>query len=143
MNKFLKAFLLFISIAALFIVRSFAAEVFYDPLIIYFKNDYLYTKIPTLDTYALMLSYTLRYSLNAIITLAIIYTVFEKKDHIKFTSIFLIIAFVILSVAFTFLLNNQFKNGYLLPFYIRRFLIHPLFLLILLPAFYFQKINKK
>jgi exosortase F-associated protein len=30
----------------------------------------------------------------------------------------------------------------LLPYYIRRFIIHPLFLLLLLPAFYYQNLSK-
>jgi len=42
-------------------------------------------------------------------------------------------------LAFYILLQTGFNKGYLLAFYIRRFLIHPLFVLVLLPAFYYQQ----
>ena len=53
------------------------------------------------------------------------------------------VAFVILITVFVILIKNNFESGYLLPFYIRRFIIHPLFLLILLPAFYYQKLSNR
>ena len=52
-------------------------------------------------------------------------------------------AFLILGLLFWVLLNYELSLGYRLTFYIRRFLIHPLFLLILLPAFYYQKLKMR
>lgn len=143
MNKYLKIILLLIAFSLLFLVRGFSAELFYDPLIEYFQNDYLYTKMPTIDIWHLMVDLLFRYTLNSLITLAIIWLFFERKDYVKFTGFFLMTAFMFLIVAFILLLRDQFESGYLLPFYIRRFIIHPLFLLILLPAFYFQKLSNR
>jgi exosortase F-associated protein len=62
---------------------------------------------------------------------------------VKFSVVFFILAFVILIIAFAFLIRGSLESGYLLPFYIRRFIIHPLFLLLLLPAFYYQQLSKE
>jgi len=142
MKKGLKYLSIVILIALLFLIRAFENELFYDPLIIYFQNDYLYSAIPEVNVWKLVLDLIFRYILNSLITLAIIYIAFNKKSFVKFAGYFLSIAFVMLLVAFVFLLKNEFKEGYLLPFYIRRFLIHPLFLLVLFPAFYYMKLNK-
>ena len=143
MNTYIKIVLLLISFLLLFLVRGFATDLFYDPLIEYFKNDYLYTKMPSVDLWKLIIDMFFRYVVNSLLTLSIIWLIFERKDYVKFTGFFLMTAFIILIIIFTFLLRSQFENGYLLPFYVRRFIIHPLFLLILLPAFYFQKLSNR
>lgn len=142
MSKVLKYILIFILIVLLFLIRAFESELFYDPLIVYFQNDYLYSKMPKVNTWKLVVDILLRYTLNSLITLGVIYLAFDKKKFVKFAGFFLMLAFMILIFVFVFLLKSEFKDGYLFPFYIRRFLIHPLFLLLLLPAFYYQKLNK-
>ena len=143
MNRYIKIILVLILISLLFLVRAFSAELFYDPLIQYFKNDYLYTKMPEIHIWHLIVDILYRYILIYIITIAIIWVLFGRKDYVKFTGFFLMTAFMFLIIAFVFLIRDQFESGYLLPFYIRRFIIHPLFLLILLPAFYFQKLSNR
>ncbi|MFT5760980.1 MAG: exosortase F-associated protein [Polaribacter sp.] len=142
MKKALKYILLVILIALLFLIRAFEDDLFYDPLIKYFQNDYLYSTMPEVNIWKLVVDILFRYTLNSVITLAIIYVAFKKKSFVKFAGFFLMLAFVILLVVFVFLLKDEFKHSYLFPFYIRRFLIHPLFLLLLLPSFYYMKINK-
>ena len=126
----------------LFLIRAFEGDLFYDPLIEYFQNDYLYTSMPEIKIGKLVIDVLFRYALNSFITLGIIYVVFHKKSYVKFAGFFLVLAFLILLVIFVFLLKDEFREGYLLPFYIRRFLIHPLFLLVLFPAFYYMKLHK-
>jgi exosortase F-associated protein len=142
MSKVVKIMLLTLLISLLFVIRGFAAELFYDPLIEYFQNDYLYTKMPEIKIWRLMIDMLFRYSLNSLVSLAIIWVLFQKKDYIKFSGFFFMLAFMVLIVGFILLLRDKFESGYLLPFYIRRFIIHPLFLLLLLPAFYYQKLLK-
>ena len=142
MNKRLKYILIFLLISLLFVIRAFESDLFYDPLIVYFQNDYLYTKMPEINTWKLVVDVLYRYTLNSLITIGIIQLVFDKKRFVKFAGFFLMLAFMILIFVFVFLVRNEFENGYLFPFYVRRFLIHPLFLLLLLPAFYYQKLNK-
>ncbi|MBL4568506.1 MAG: exosortase F system-associated protein, partial [Flavobacteriaceae bacterium] len=84
-----------------------------------------------------------RYVLNSLISLAIIYVAFKNIKHVKFAGFFLMLAFMILIFVFVYLLREKFEAGYLFPFYIRRFLIHPMFLLLLLPAFYYQTLRRR
>lgn len=140
MRKVLKYILLAFLFVALILIRGFENKMFYDPLLIYFQNNYLHQGIPEINEWKLMLNILYRFGLNSVITLGIIYVFFENKSYVKFTAFFLICAFIILIVVFAFLLQSEFNSGYLFPFYVRRFLIHPLFLLLLLPAFYYQKI---
>ena len=143
MNKFLKILLVAALFVLLLLVRAFETKLFYDPLIEYFKNDYLYKYINDIDNSKLLFNMFYRFILNSVISIGIIWTLFERKDLVKFSTIFLVFAFLVLISIFAYLLQDNFKNGYLLPFYIRRFIIHPIFLLLLLPAFYFQKLSNK
>jgi exosortase F-associated protein len=143
MSKYLKIVLVFLLFVLLVAVRAFQTNLFYDPLIVYFKNDYLYTGIQNIVVWKLVVNMLFRYLVNSVISLGIIWVLFERKEYLKFASYFLMIAFVILITVFVILIKNNFESGYLLPFYIRRFIIHPLFLLILLPAFYYQKLSNR
>ncbi len=143
MNRLLKYTVLTCLVVSLFLIRAFENYLFYDPFILYFKNDYLYARMPNVNILKLVVNLSIRYALNAIITIAVVYLLFEQKQFAKFASIFLMIAFLVLLTLFVFFIRNEFSEGYLLPFYIRRFLIHPVFLLVLVPTFYYQKLNKK
>lgn len=143
MNKYLKVFLLICLFLLFFLIRGFSDELFYDPLIIYFQNDYLYTSMPQINVWRLVVDMLFRYVLNSLVSLGVIWVLFERKDYLKFTGFFLMLAFMLLIIIFVILLRDQFESGYLLPFYVRRFIIHPIFLLLLLPAFYYQKLSKR
>lgn len=139
MNKYLKFFLIGFLFFLLILVRAFASNLFYDPFIEYYKNDYLYQAIPKIDSVKLFTSLLFRYLLNSIISIGIIFLLF-KNQFIKFTIQFYIIAFIILASLLLWLFTIEFPNQMIL-FYIRRFLIHPIFVLLLIPAFYYQKQN--
>ncbi|MFY0603870.1 MAG: exosortase F system-associated protein [Flavobacteriaceae bacterium] len=141
MKKPIRIALILVLLLLLFIIRAFEADLFYDPLIVYFQNDYLYKTMPKINTWHLVVDMLFRYTLNSLITIGIIYLIFKKKRHVKFTGSLLMIAFMILILVFTLQLRGEFTSGYLFPFYVRRFIIHPLFLLLLLPAFYYQKLR--
>ncbi|MCH4824516.1 exosortase F system-associated protein [Gramella lutea] len=123
-------------------IRFFEQEIFYDPLIVFFKSDYLLGIIPPMDMAKLMFNLTLRFSLNSIISLTIIYLGFRDLNILKFSAILYVILYVLTTAAFIFLILNIEREHYLALFYVRRFLIHPLFLLILLPAFYYYRIRE-
>lgn len=126
----------------LILVRAFASNLFYDPFINYFKNDFLTGSFPTYIPTKLFLSTLFRYGINMIFSLAILYQLFQKKQQLIFASKFYGMAFILLISIYFFQLNSEFSNGYLVSFYIRRLLIHPVFLLILIPAFYYQEVTK-
>jgi exosortase F-associated protein len=123
----------------LFLIRAFETTLFYDPLIDYFKNDYLHQKIDDIDSWRLLINLLYRYLLNSIISLGLIWILFKRKDYVKFSGVFFVLAFIILITVFLFLLKDNFQRGYLLFFYVRRFIIQPLFLLLLVPLFFYQK----
>lgn len=143
MNKYIKIILALILFSLFFVVRAFESQLFYDPLLEYFKNDYLYKPIYDMDLPCLTLNLLFRYTLNSLISLGLIWVLFKRSDYLKFSIYFLILAFTFLIVVFVLLLRDNLESGYLLLFYIRRFIIHPLFLLLLLPAFYYQKISNE
>ena len=139
MNKWFRFVIIGILIVLLMLVRAFSDRFFYDPFISYFEHDYLHETIPGFGTIKLFFHIFLRYTTNALISLAIIYVAFKNRKLIKFSIKFYIIAFIVLAIVYYGLLRSGMNNGYLFTFYVRRFLIHPVFVLILLPAFYYQK----
>lgn len=136
MKKLINIIVILGSIVLFFLIRAFEDKLFYDPLIVYFQNDYLYTSMPKIELTQFSIDLFARYFLNSILSIMILWFLFKKKRYIIFASKFYIVAFVILFFVLVFLIKSDFNTGYLLPFYVRRFLIHPLFLFILLPAFY-------
>jgi len=139
MGKLMRWFIVFTLFIFLVLVRSFEAKLFYDPLIVHFRYHYLYESLPEFDTFKLFFNLFLRYVLNAVISLGIIYVIFKNIRLIKFSIKFYMVAFIVLSIVFYGLLQFDMVNGSLLTFYVRRFLIHPIFVLVLVPAFYYQK----
>ncbi|MDH3381495.1 MAG: exosortase F system-associated protein, partial [Flavobacteriaceae bacterium] len=62
-----------------------------------------------------------------------------RKDFVYFSVWVFIIGFFVFIIPFYFFIENYEKENYLLLFYVIRFLIQPILLLLLLPAFYYQK----
>lgn len=126
----------------LILVRAFEDTLFYDPYLAYFKMDYTNLPLPETNGLQLFLGLFFRYALNTIISLVIIYISFKDVDITKFASVLYLFFFVILIVAFFLVQAYYGEANKMILFYIRRFLIQPLFLLLFLPAFYYQKQNK-
>ncbi len=124
-------------------IRFFEDSLFYDPLIAFFRSDYLLGIIPPMNMAELMIHLSIRYALNSAISLGIIYIAFQNRSMLKFSVILYALLYLGAVSAFIFLVLNIEREHYLALFYVRRFLIHPLFLLILLPAFYYYRISKK
>lgn len=141
MTKVLKLVLLLLLFGLLVLIRAFEHELFYDPYLTFFKNDYLYIDNPRREIFKLTLFTTLRFFLNSIISLGIIYLFFEDRSVIKFSAIIYVLAFVVLLVLYLYFVINPKKEDYYIFFNIRRFLIQPLLLLLLLPAFYYNQLK--
>lgn len=122
-------------------IRLFEDELFYDPLIAFFKSDYLLGEVPDYKLGKLLLNLFFRFMLNTLLSLAIIYLAFRDIQILRFSALLYGILLVTGFVIFTFLLLNIEHEHYLALFYVRRFLIHPLFILILLPAFYYYRLR--
>lgn len=137
-----KYILLFVLFLLLVLIRVFEDQLFYDPYLLFFKNDYLYIDNPRQEVFKLTAFTTLRYVLNTIISLSIIYVIYKDKAMIKFSSAIYIIAYTILLMLFLFFVLNPKQENYYIFFNIRRFLIQPILLLLLLPALYYHKQHK-
>lgn len=125
-------------VVLLAIIRAFESSLFYDPLTDYFRGDYTANPLPGIDTTLLSLHLTFRYFLNSIISLGIIWIAFRKWGMVKFAATLYLILFIFLIILFLSA-YSWFSEYKMLIFYIRRFIIHPIFLLLFLPAFYFQE----
>jgi exosortase F-associated protein len=144
MNKVLKVLGILALAALLVLIRAFEDALFYDPLLHFFEMDYKSMPLPEMDTFALQSGIALRFLLNTIISLAILWLVFQDRGIIKLSLILYSFLFAILFMAFSFIIfTSEESSGHFVLFYVRRFLIQPLFLLILLPAFYFQKYKSR
>ena len=119
-------------------IRAFESALFYDPFLAYFKAEFKNVPFPELDLVKLGSNLFYRYFLNSMLSLALIYVIFRKADLIKFTSILYAFFFAILIVAFYFVLLCKGSESTWLLFYVRRFLIQPIFVLLFIPAFYYQ-----
>lgn len=138
-GRFALLVLLFLLLAA---IRAYEDTLFYDPFLNYFKSNYPVLPLPKTDNFQLLLGLFFRYSLNTILSLAMIYTLYKDLEMIQFASILYVVFFVTLVLGFFFVLFYFGETNKMALFYIRRFLIQPIFLLLFIPAFYYQKQKK-
>ena len=117
-------------------------QLFYDPFLQFFKQGYQNKPLPTFDTIKLVFGISFRYTLNMIISLGIIYLLFKQAHLVKFSALLFIVLFVVLMVLFFGFLHFSKQPDYLILFYLRRFLIQPLFLVLFIPAFYYQQLTR-
>lgn len=137
--RILSAILLVILLA---LIRAYEDSLFYDPFLNYFKTHYHNLPLPKVENVSLFFGLFFRYFLNTAVSLAMIYVLFKDIEAVKFASILYLVFFVILVVAFFFVFSFFGEANKMALFYIRRFLIQPIFLLLFLPGFYYQKQNK-
>ncbi|RZV65994.1 MAG: exosortase F system-associated protein, partial [Flavobacteriaceae bacterium] len=132
MNNFSKVISVGILAGLLILIRVYESQLFYDPYLLFFQDDYLRMDYPNREVFKLTAFTTLRYLLNTLISLGMIYVIFRDKSMIKFAAILYVIAYLILLVLFLYFVLNPRQEDYLIFFYIRRFLIQPILLLLLL-----------
>ena len=134
-----KVFFGILLLSLLVAIRAFENTIFYDPFLAYFKSNYSHLPLPNINSIKLFFSMGFRYYLNSIISLGLIRLLFNDSKILKF-SIFLYSIFGILfMVAFFFVLLKFGETNKMNLFYIRRFIIQPIFLILFIPAFYYQK----
>lgn len=142
MVKLIKIIVLLVLVLLLVLIRYYEAVLFYDPFLTFFKNDYLYLDSPNPEFFKLIGFTTLRYLLNTIISLAIFWVIFKDKNIITFASIIYGFVFVILISLYSYFVKHPKQEDYYVFFNIRRFLIQPIMLILLLPAFYYHKLKQ-
>jgi exosortase F-associated protein len=129
-------------ILLLVLIRAFEETLFYDPFLEYFKTEYAHKAFPQINIIKLFFSLGIRFYLNSMISLSLLYVIFRDKQIIKFTAFLFMVLGSVLMISFIFTLTF-FAEEKMILFYIRRFLIQPIFILLFIPAFYYQKQIKK
>ena len=131
-----------ILVLVLVAIRGFEDVLFYDPYLRFFENDYLYIDNPRREVATLVFFTSLRFLLNTLASLGILYLFFSDKSIVKFSILIYAIAYVLLLIPFLYFVINPKQEDYYLFFNIRRFLIQPILLILLLPAFYYHKLKR-
>jgi exosortase F-associated protein len=122
-------------------VRAFESQLFYDPFLVYFERDYMKVPLPEFDGLKLFFGLSFRFFLNSVLSIGILYSLFNDKEMLSFVSILYLLLFVVLIAVFFCIVCFFGNQENLLLFYVRRFLIQPLFLILFVPAFYYQKLK--
>ncbi|MEL1243495.1 exosortase F system-associated protein [Flavobacterium sp. DGU11] len=131
----------FMLLVFLVLVRLFEEKLFYDPLLDFFRKEG--KSLPEYSSIRLFLGLAFRYGMNMLFSLGIIWIAFKDRSILKLTAGLYLVFFVIF-VAVLFTALNAEEPNLLMIFYVRRFLIQPLLLILFLPAFYYQKrVNEK
>jgi exosortase F-associated protein len=125
-------------ILLLILIRGYENYLFYDPFLDYYKTDFYNLPLPQLDALRLFFGLVFRYFLNTILSLGILFILFRDIQAIKFSSFLYLAFFIILVLSLYVALYFFDEPNKMVLFYIRRFLIQPILLLLFLPAFYYQ-----
>lgn len=128
-------------VVLLVLIRTYENELFYDPFLDFFKKDFTRLRLPSFNSVHLFLGLFTRYTLNTAISLGIIFVLFQDVSMVKFAFALYYFFFLILMVAFFYIVYFANENSNWILFYIRRFVIQPIFLLLFVPGFYYQKQN--
>ena len=131
--------LIFTGFLGLISVRGLEDKIFYDPFLHFFKSADQSAVFPNFVCGKLIVSYLFRFLLNTFFSLLIIHFLFQNKEWTKQAFVLIAMIFVIVFPIYLFCIYNKFQFGYLFSFYIRRFVIQPLTLLLIVPIFYYRK----
>lgn len=143
MKRYIKITLLLGLIVLLVMIRIFENDFFYDPFMQFFQNIFLGEGEASNFSAQLYFNIIIRFLLNSIISLGILYVAFKNWGIVKFAGFLYMLLFTFLFPLFIYLMEKIEPDNYLAAFYVRRFLIHPILLLLLLPAFYYQQLKGK
>lgn len=137
--KILSWLIVFFAVFGLIGVRILEDQIFYDPFINYFHFANKHADFPDFEWFKLIINYVLRFGFNLILSTIIIYFIFKNKDWTVQAVILMLIIFAITLPIYLYCIDTKFEIGYLFSFYIRRFVIQPLILLMIIPLFYYRK----
>lgn len=126
-------------ILLLVLIRMFEDTLFYDPFLNYFKDEYAHLTFPEINIFKLFFGLGIRFYLNSVISLLLLYVIFKDKQIVKFSALLYMILGSVLLISFIFILISFGEESKMTLFYIRRFLIQPILILLFIPGFYYQK----
>lgn len=137
--KILSWFLVVAGVFGLIGVRILEDKIFYDPFLSYFHEANKNLASPSFEWGKLITGYLFRFILNLLFSCLIIHFWFKNKEWTIQGAILITIVFTITFPIYLYCIYTQFEMGYLFSFYMRRFVIQPLILLLIIPMFYYRK----
>jgi exosortase F-associated protein len=137
--KILNWFLVIIGICGLMSVRMLEDKLFYDPFLGYFHEADKSIPFPSFDWGKLIIGYLFRFILNLLFSCLIIQFLFKNKTWTIQGAVLITIIFLITFPIYLYCIDDKFEIGYLFSFYMRRFVIQPLIILLIVPMFYYRK----
>jgi len=137
--KILSWFLVLAGVCGLVGVRMLEDAIFYDPFLNYFHEANKNISLPQIEWGKLIVSHLFRFILNLFFSCIIIHFLFKNKEWTMQGAVLITIIFAITFPIYLYCIYNQFEIGYLFSFYMRRFVIQPLILLLIVPLFYYRK----
>lgn len=138
-KKYSSIGLFFLGLIGLIAVRGFEAFLFYDPLQEYFRGNFSQHDLPPIEEVPFIGNLLLRYFCNMVFSLLILYALFRDYNLLKFAALIYLVFFVLLMLSMVVLLYFIVPINDLALFYVRRFLVQPILVLLFIPAFYFQR----
>ncbi|WP_411811469.1 exosortase F system-associated membrane protein [Chryseobacterium scophthalmum] len=137
--KILSWFLAIVGICGLVSVRILEDQIFYDPFLNYFHEADYQIAFPHFAWGKLIISHVFRFALNLFFSCIIIHFLFKNKEWTIQGAILILIIFAITFPIYLYCISDKFEIGRLFSFYMRRFVIQPLILLLIIPLFYYRK----
>ncbi|QDP85504.1 exosortase F system-associated protein [Chryseobacterium sp. SNU WT5] len=137
--KIFKWILVAVAVLGLIGVRILEDTIFYDPFQAFFHLANKHAPFPEFDWVPLVLNYLFRFGLNLILSASIVYLIFQNKQWMLQAILLILIVFIITFPIYLYCIHTKFEVGYLFSFYMRRFVIQPLILLLIIPLFYYRK----
>ncbi|OCK50543.1 exosortase F system-associated protein [Chryseobacterium sp. CBo1] len=137
--KVLSWILVLLGVAGLVSVRIFEDRIFYDPFLNYFHEADKQAAYPDFELGRLIISHLFRFILNLLFSCVIIHFIFKNKNWTLQGAALICIVFAITFPIYLYCVSTKFEIGFLFSFYMRRFVIQPLILLLIVPLFYYRK----
>ena len=137
--KILNWILVFAGILGLVSVRFLEDKIFYDPFLAFFKGNYKVTQIPEFLWGKLIISHFFRFFLNLFFSAVVIHFMFLNKKWTLQAVVLITVAFLFFFPIYLWCLYTKMEIGYLFTFSVRRFIIQPIILLLIIPIFYYRK----
>lgn len=137
--KNLNWILVIIGVFGLISVRILEDKIFYDPFLNYFHEANKNLPFPDFEWGKLIPSYIFRFILNLLFSCIVIHFWFRNKQWTIQGAFLITIIFAITFPIYLYCIYDRFEIGYLFSFYMRRFVIQPLTLLLIIPMFYYRK----
>lgn len=133
---------IFFGISGLTLVYIFQSKLFYDPFQ-YLLSKPIMNEFLEVETGKYIGSKILRFVLNDGLALTVIYGVFGPGKYVKFAAMVLLFGLLVLLPTYLILALYFYQETYLFINHLHRLILNPVIMMLLIPAFYVQKIKTK